>query len=247
MKRLENKTALITGGASGIGRSAVEAFVREGASVIIWDLNEEKGKELTKKLNGDGFKCFFQKVNTAAFDEVQAAAQESISYTGQVDILINNAGITRDATLMKMTQEQWQSVIDVNLTGVFNCTKAFAPHMVERGYGVIINTSSVVALYGNFGQSNYVATKSALIGMTKVWAKELGRKGVRVNAVAPGFIATEMITTVPEKVISGITDRTPLNRLGSPADIAHAYLFLASDEASFISGHCLSVDGGITI
>lgn len=247
MKRLTHKTALITGGASGIGRSAVEAFVREGAAVIIWDLNDEKGKQLKEKLNKEGHSCFFQKVNTASFDEVQTSAQEAISHTGQIDILVNNAGITRDATLMKMTPEQWQSVIDVNLTGVFNCTKAIAPHMVDRGTGSIINTSSVVALYGNFGQSNYVATKSALIGMTKVWCKELGRKGVRVNAVAPGFIATEMITTVPEKVINGITERTPLSRLGTPEDIANAYLFLASDEAAFISGHCLSVDGGITI
>ncbi|MFY8020214.1 MAG: SDR family oxidoreductase, partial [Bacteroidia bacterium] len=166
---------------------------------------------------------------------------------GKLDILINNAGITRDATLAKMSIQDWQSVIDVNLTGVFNCSKAVSQYMVQAGSGKIINTSSVVALYGNYGQSNYVAAKSALIGITKVWARELGRKGINVNAVAPGFIATDMIKTVPEKVINGIIEKTPLQRLGTPEDIANAYVFLSSDAASFINGHCLSVDGGITL
>ena len=244
-KRLENKVAIITGGASGIGKVAVERFIAEGAKVAIWDVNEEKGLALVAELKSD--EVAFFKVNTAHLEEVKQAATATAERFGGLDILINNAGITRDATLLKMQAEQWQQVLDVNLSGVFYCTQAVAPFLIERGGGRIINTSSVVALYGNFGQCNYVAAKSALIGLTKVWAKELGRKNITVNAVAPGFIATEMITTVPEKVIEGLLSRTPLQRLGDPADIAAAYVFLASDEASFISGHCLSVDGGITL
>jgi 3-oxoacyl-[acyl-carrier protein] reductase len=247
MQQLSGQVAVITGGASGIGASAVAAFAHAGASIAIWDVNQEKGLALVDDLIASGKSAAFFQVNTAQAAETSKAAQETLSTFGRIDILINNAGITRDATLLKMTPEQWQQVIDVNLTGVFNCTQAVAPAMIAAGKGSIINTSSVVALYGNFGQTNYVAAKSAVIGMTKVWARELGRKGIRVNAVAPGFIATEMITTVPEKVIDGLLDRTPLQRLGKPEDIAKAYLFLASDDASFITGHCLSVDGGITI
>ncbi|GCD77828.1 beta-ketoacyl-ACP reductase [Thermaurantimonas aggregans] len=246
MKRFEGKTVIITGGAAGIGFTSAKAFSYEGATVVIWDINEDKGHKAVEELSKIS-PAHFLAVNTANSAAVKEALSKTLELVGKVDVLINNAGITRDATLLKMTDEQWQQVIDVNLTGVFNCGRAVAAHMAERGSGVIINTSSVVALYGNFGQSNYVATKSGLIGMTKVWAKELGRKGIRVNAVAPGFIATEMITTVPEKVINALLERTPLQRLGKPEDIASAYLFLASDEASFITGTCLSVDGGITI
>ncbi|KFD39681.1 short-chain dehydrogenase [Schleiferia thermophila str. Yellowstone] len=246
MKRFEGKSVIITGGASGIGYTSALAFLSEGASVLIWDVNEVKGKEAAEKFSKNG-KAFFIQVNTANASSVKEALEASLNLVGGIDVLINNAGITRDATLLKMTDEQWQQVIDVNLTGVFNCGRAVASHMAERGRGVIINTSSVVALYGNFGQSNYVATKSGLIGMTKVWAKELGRKGIRINAVAPGFIETDMITTVPDKIVNALLERTPLQRLGKPEDIAAAYLFLASDEASFITGTCLSVDGGITI
>jgi 3-oxoacyl-[acyl-carrier protein] reductase len=166
---------------------------------------------------------------------------------GGIDILINNAGITRDATLLKMTPEQWNQVIAVNLSGVFHCTKAVALHMVERGKGKIINTSSIVGISGNFGQTNYAATKAGLIGMTKTWARELGPKGITVNAVAPGFIATEMVKKMPEKVLQGMRERTPMRRLGEPRDVANAYLFLASDEADFINGAVLSVDGGLTL
>ncbi|RMG37053.1 MAG: SDR family oxidoreductase, partial [Methanobacteriota archaeon] len=179
--------------------------------------------------------------------QVQSAAETVVKEFGKIDILINNAGITRDARLLKMSPEDWQKVIDVNLTGVFNTTRTIAPFMVENGYGRIINASSVVGLYGNFGQTNYVATKAGVIGMTKVWARELGPKGITVNAIAPGFIATEMIETVPEKVIQLLLEKTPLRRLGQPEDVANAYLFLASEEASFINGAVLSVDGGLTI
>jgi 3-oxoacyl-[acyl-carrier protein] reductase len=247
MKTLEKKVAIITGGADGIGKAAVIRFAEEGAKVIIWDLNVEKGNETADALCNKGFQVSFQKVNTADFSQVEQAAKECIENHGQIDILINNAGITRDSTLKKMTPESWQQVIDVNLTGVFNCTKVVSAYMTERNYGRIINTSSVVALYGNFGQTNYVATKAALIGMTKTLGKELGRKGITVNAVAPGFIATEMVKKMPEQVLEGMKDKTPVGRLGKPEEIAYAYLFLASDEAAFINGAVLSVDGGVVI
>lgn len=247
MKSLENKVAIITGGADGIGKAAVERFAREGATVVIWDLNETKGQELVSSLSKDGMAALFMKINTANYSEVEKAGNEIFGRFGKIDILINNAGITRDSTLKKMTPETWQQVIDVNLTGVFNCTKVVSAFMTEKNYGRIINTSSVVALYGNFGQTNYVATKAGVIGMTKTLAKELGRKGITVNAVAPGFIATEMVARMPENVLQGMKDKTPVGRLGKPEEIASAYLFLASDEAGFINGAVLSVDGGVTV
>ncbi|WKZ70482.1 MAG: 3-oxoacyl-ACP reductase FabG [Melioribacteraceae bacterium] len=247
MKKLQGKTAVITGGAQGIGKATVLKFVNEGANVAIWDLDSDKGISLLNEFKNNDQKVIFYKVNVAKAKEVKDAMQKVISDFRKVDILINNAGITKDSTLKKMTQEQWQQVIDVNLTGVFNCTQAIADHMIENGSGRIINASSVVGLYGNFGQTNYVATKAGVIGMTKVWARELGRKGICVNAVAPGFIATEMVAAMPEKVIQTMEEKTPLGRLGKPEDIANAYCFLASDEASFINGTTLSVDGGIVI
>ena len=247
MKRLENKVAIITGGAGGIGKVTAETFAREGAKVVIWDVNEEAGAATAREIEAAGGVARFARVNTSDLAVVEAAAQAVQDEFGQIDILINNAGITRDASLLKMTPEQWDQVISVNLTGVFNCTKAVAPFMIERSYGRVISASSVVGLYGNFGQTNYVATKAGLIGMTKTWARELGRKGITANAVAPGFIATEMIETIPEKVIETVKGKTPLGRFGKPEEIAHAYLFLASDEAAFINGHTLSVDGGISL
>jgi 3-oxoacyl-[acyl-carrier protein] reductase len=247
MNRLENKVAVITGGADGLGRAAALKFAAEGAHVIIWDMNEEKAKLTLSEIESEGGKAFFAKVNTASYSEVDIATQEAISNFGRIDILINNAGITRDASIKKMTPEMWQQVIDVNLTGVFNCAKCISAGMVEKGYGRIINTSSVVALYGNFGQSNYVATKAGVIGLTKTLARELGRKGVTVNAVAPGFIATEMVKKMPENVLKSMEEKVPLGRLGTPEEIASVYLFLSSDEASYINGATISVDGGITI
>lgn len=247
MKRLENKVAVITGGAQGIGKAAVKRFAEEGAIVIIWDVNEDKANSTINEFKNISDKIEFQKVDVTKLESVSEAAKHIADKHKKIDILINNAGITRDASFLKMTSEQWQQVIDVNLTGVFNCTKAVAPFMVENLYGKIVNTSSVVGLYGNFGQTNYVATKSGIIGMTKVWARELGRKGINVNAVAPGFIATEMVSTVPEKVLDMLKERTPLGKLGEPEDIANAYLFLSSDEAKFINGAVLSVDGGLVL
>lgn len=246
MKRLENKVAIVTGGASGIGKATVEKFVSEGARVSIWDLNEEKGQSLVDNLAPAGL-CEFRKVNVANLADVTANVASLVEAHGRIDILVNNAGITRDALLLKMEEAQFDQVIDVNLKGVFNCAKAVGAVMVQQRSGVIINTSSVVAVYGNFGQTNYVAAKSGIIGMTKVWARELGRKGVRVNAVAPGFIATEMVLTVPEKILDSLREKTPLGRLGEPEDIANAYLFLASDEAAYINGALINVDGGLVL
>ncbi len=247
MKRLENKVAIITGGADGLGKAGAMRFASEGATVVIWDMNEEKGNETATLIETNGGKAVFEKVNTANYSEVENATQKALEQFGKIDILINNAGITRDATLKKMTPEQWQQVIDVNLTGVFNCAKCVSGSMVDKGYGRIINTSSVVALYGNFGQTNYVATKAGVIGMTKTLARELGRKGVTVNAIAPGFIATEMVKKMPENVLKSMEEKVPVGRLGLPEEIASAYLFLASDEAAYINGATISVDGGITI
>jgi 3-oxoacyl-[acyl-carrier protein] reductase len=178
---------------------------------------------------------------------VQAMIEAAVARFGRIDILVNNAGITRDAQLVKMSAEAFDQVVDVNLKGVFHCTQAVAPRMIEQGSGVILNASSVVATYGNFGQSNYVATKAGVVGLTKVWARELGRKGVRVNAVAPGFIRTRMTEGIPDKVMDKLTERIPLHRLGDPEEIANAYLWLASDEASYVTGHTLAVDGGAVI
>ncbi|MBP8903928.1 MAG: 3-oxoacyl-ACP reductase FabG [Paludibacteraceae bacterium] len=247
MMRLKDKIAIVTGGADGIGKATAVKFAAEDATVIIWDLNAEKGAETVKEITENGGKVSFVKVNTAVYAEVEAATKEVVEKFGTLDIIINNAGITRDASIKKMTPELWQQVIDVNLTGVFYCCKCASEVMVEKGYGRIINASSVVALYGNFGQTNYVATKAGLIGMTKTLARELGRKGVTVNAVAPGFIATEMVKKMPPEVLKGMEEKVPLKRLGQPEEIAAAYLFLASDDAAYINGTVLSVDGGITI
>lgn len=242
MNRLEQKVAIVTGGAMGIGKATALRFAQEGAKVAIWDINQEQGQALADEIGGK-----FYAVNTTDLAACEAAASQVAEAFGQIDILINNAGITRDASMKKMTADQWQQVIDVNLTGVFNCTKAVVPYMLEREYGRIISAASVVAHNGNFGQTNYVATKAGVIGMAKVWAKEFGRKGITSNAVAPGFIGTEMVLTIPQKVIDMLTEKTPVPRLGKPEEIAAAYAFLASDEAGFINGAVLNVDGGVTL
>lgn len=244
---LSNKIAVVTGGADGIGKATSIVFAEAGATTLIWDLNEEKGIQTVNEIISKGGKAAFTRVNTALYDEVKAATDAIVAEFGRLDIIVNNAGITRDATLKKMTPELWQQVIDVNLTGVFNCCKCASDVMVENGFGRIINASSVVALYGNFGQTNYVATKAGLIGMTKTMARELGKKGITVNAVAPGFIATEMVKKMPADVLKSMEEKVPLKRLGLPEEIAAAYLFLASDAAAYINGAVLSVDGGITI
>ncbi|KAA3615088.1 MAG: beta-ketoacyl-ACP reductase [Calditrichaeota bacterium] len=244
MERLKDKVAIITGGAQGIGAITAAKFLIEKAHVIIWDVNNEAGEAVAANL---GANASFMKVNVSDKEQVEKAVSEVLEKYNKIDILINNAGITRDSMFHKMEEQQWDQVIDINLKGVFLCGQSVAKVMREQGNGVIINTSSVVAHNGNFGQSNYVAAKSGIIGMTKVWARELGGKGVRVNAVAPGFIATEMVKSVPAKVISMLEEKTPLGRLGNPEDIANAYLFLSSDEAAYVTGAVLNVDGGLVL
>jgi 3-oxoacyl-[acyl-carrier protein] reductase len=251
--RLKDKVVLITGGAAGIGKATAVRFAEEGATVSIGDVNEEVGQATLQALDGDHS---FHKVNVADRQAVQEWVDGVVEKHGRVDVLVNNAGILRDATLVKvkedelikqMSEENFDLVISVNLKGVFNCTQAVVPQMIRQGGGVILNASSVVGLDGNFGQTNYVATKAGVIGMTKVWARELGRNNIRVNAIAPGFILTEMVQAMPDKVLETMKGKTPLKRLGDPRDIANAYLYLASDEASFVSGAVLRVDGGIVI
>ncbi len=241
--RLQNKVAIITGAARGIGQGAAEVFCREGATVIIWDLLAE-GETTAQALRDQGFRCEFMNISTTDVPAIEAAARDIHDRHGRIDILVNNAGITRDKTLLKMSFGEWQQVIDVNLTGVFNCTKVIAPYMVEQKYGRIICTSSIVGVHGAFGQTNYAAAKAGIIGMVRSWAKELGPKGITANAVAPGYIRTPMTDAMPDDVKNQAIATIPTRRIGEPADIAYAYLYLASDEASFVNGHVLAVNGG---
>jgi 3-oxoacyl-[acyl-carrier protein] reductase len=244
MSRLQDKVAIITGGARGIGKATALLFAQEGARVILWDMLDT-GEETAQALRDQGFQAEFMKLSVTDRGTLETAAQKVVQQYGKIDILINNAGITRDRSLLKMSHEEWQQVLDVNLTGVFNCTKAVVPYMVERKYGRIVCTSSVVGITGNFGQTNYSATKAAIIGMVKTWAKELGKYNITANAVAPGFILTDMTDQIPEEVRNQTIATIPVRRMGVPEDIAQAYLYLASDEASYVNGHTLSVNGGV--
>ncbi len=247
MPDLTNRVAIITGGSQGIGRATALRFAAAGARVVIADVADDAGKATVDQLTGNGAEALFVHTDVSDRASTDAMAEAAVDVFGQIDILINNAGITRDATLKKLSEEDFDRVVDVNLKGVFNATKSVLPAMLDAGYGRIVNAASVVGLYGNFGQTNYVASKAGVIGMTKTWARELGRKGITVNALAPGFIDTEMVESVPEKVINQLENRTPVGRLGHPEDVAHAYAFLASEEAAFITGTVLSVDGGLVL
>ncbi len=243
---IQDKIAIITGGAKGIGKATAEKFMNNGAHVVLIDI-DKRVLDVASAFRKDGKKCYATICDLTNSEETKKAIEEIVNEVERIDILINNAGITQDSSFKKMSQDQWQKVIDVNLTGVYNCTKACIPHMIENGGGSIINASSIVGLYGNFGQTNYAATKAGVIAMAKTWARELGRYNIRSNAVAPGFIKTEMIETVPDTIITDIENKTPLNRLGTKEDIANAYLFLASDMAAFVTGTVLSVDGGLVL
>ena len=232
---LKDKVVIVTGGAAGIGRATAEAFESEGAKVVVWDVPH---------------------VDVTQTEIVNAATADVIAQHGRIDVLVNNAGIVRDSQLVKwkdgqvisqMDDATFDAVINVNLKGVFACTRAVVPHMIQGGGGVVLNASSIVGLYGNFGQTNYAATKAGVISFTKTWARELGKFNIRVNCVAPGFIATDMVKAMPQKVLDGMAAHTPLGRMGEPADIANAYVWLASSAAKFVHGAVLSVDGGLVL
>ncbi|MEW9670994.1 3-oxoacyl-ACP reductase FabG [Ammoniphilus sp. 3BR4] len=245
--RLKEQVAIVTGGGSGLGREASLLFAQEGAAIAVWDINAEQGEETVKLIQARGGSAQFYQVDVGDEKKVRETVEQVQHQHSKIDILINNAGITRDAMIHKMAPEQWEQVIRINLTGVFNCTHAVVPYMREKGYGRIISTSSVVGIYGNMGQTNYAAAKAGVIAMTKTWAKELGPKGINVNAVAPGFIKTPMTDAVPEKILRMMEDKVPLKRLGEAKDIANAYLFLASAESAYINGCVLNVDGGLVL
>jgi 3-oxoacyl-[acyl-carrier protein] reductase len=240
---MKDKVVIITGAARGIGKASAEIFAQKGARVYLWDVlpvGEETATEIVK----NGGIATFMHVSVTDNASIAAAVEKIMAKEGRVDVLINNAGITRDKSMLKMSQEELQLVIDINLTGVFNCSKAIFPIMVAQKYGRVICTSSIVGTTGNFGQTNYVATKAAIIGMVKTWAKEFGKHNITANAVAPGFIQTDMTDLIPAELLDKMVQEIPAKRMGMPEDIAHAYLFLASDEASFINGHCIAVNGG---
>jgi 3-oxoacyl-[acyl-carrier protein] reductase len=250
---MEDKVVLITGGAAGIGKATASRFIEEGAQAVICDVDREAGEATVNEL---GPQAEFYKVDVSDRQAVQAWVDDVITRNKRIDVLVNNAGVLRDNQLVRvkngelikqMSEQDFDLVISVNLKGVFNCAQAVSTHMIRQGGGVILNATSIVGLDGNFGQTNYVASKAGVIGMTKVWARELGRYNIRVNAVAPGFTLTEMVRQMPENILEGMIAHTPLRRMGDPRDIANAYLFLASDQASFITGNILRVDGGIIV
>jgi 3-oxoacyl-[acyl-carrier protein] reductase len=245
--RLADKVSIITGAAQGIGLATALKFAQEGAIVIVCDVKQQAVDAAVEQCQALGASARGFVVDVTQRDMVDAMVKAVHAQFGRVDVLVNNAGITQDARLQKMTLEQFDRVIDVNLRGVFHCAQAVTDLMVAQGSGVILNASSVVGIYGNFGQTNYAATKFGVIGFTKTWSRELGPKGIRVNAVAPGFIATPILNSMPEKVIHDMVDRVPLKRLGKAEDIANVYAFLASDEAAYVNGAVLEVSGGMTV
>ena len=247
MTRLHDKIALITGAAQGIGLATARKFAREGAIVIVCDRDAAAVDAAVAELRAIDPRAWGQACDVTRREQVDALVAAVHARHGRLDVLVNNAGITRDARLVKMTLEQFDAVIDVNLRAAFHCAQAVAPGMIERGAGVILNASSVVGLYGNFGQTNYAASKAGVIGLTKTWARELGPKGVRVNAVAPGFVRTHMLDSIPDEVMQLMRERVPLQRLAEPDELANVYAFLASDEASYVNGAVLEVGGGMTV
>lgn len=245
--RLKDRVSLITGAANGIGLATAHRFAEEGAIVAVTDMNQAAVESAVAAIQSAGGQAVGYVMNVMDRASVDGAVKALTDQYGRIDVLINNAGITKDARLIKMTEEQFDAVIGVNLKGVFNCTQAVVPHMLEKGAGAIVNASSVVGLYGNFGQTNYAATKFGVIGLTKTWARELGPKGIRVNAVCPGFIETSLLSSIPEDVLNKLREHSWQRRLGRPEEMANVYLFLASDEASYVNGIALEASGGISL
>jgi len=252
----QKRVVIVTGGAAGIGRATARRFARDGARVAVWDVKADDPEALARELGEAGGEGVFQQVDVTDAAAVEAAVAAVIERFGRIDVLVNNAGILRDGQLVKwkdgaklaeMSERDFDAVVSVNLRGVFLCTRAVVPHLIAGGGGVVLNASSVVGLYGNFGQTNYAATNAAVISLTRTWARELGRHNIRVNAVAPGFIGTEMVRAMPAKVLESMVAHTPIGRMGKPEDIAEAYAWLASDAAGFVHGTVLSVDGGLVV
>lgn len=243
MNNLEGQVAIVTGGARGIGKGICEVFCKHGATVVSWDVIEE-GQASAEAIAANGGNISFRKTDITNREDVKNATEEAFQQHGRIDILINNAGIIRDRTIHKMSFDEWDSVISVNLTGTFNATKAVIPYMKQAGYGRIVSASSINGILGAFGQTNYSATKAGIIGFTKALAKEVGKYGITANAVAPGFIRTAMTDSMPEEIVNAAIAQIPVRRIGTPEDMAYAYLFLASKEAGFVNGHTLSANGG---
>ena len=245
--RLKDKVAIITGAGRGIGQATAIKFAREGAKVVVCDLSEEAIAETLALCGEAGAQTLGCVANVTDTKSLKAMVQATLAKFGRIDCLVNNAGIVADAQMKNMTEDQFDNVIAVNLKGVFNATKAVVDTMIAQQSGVILNSSSIVGLYGNFGQTNYAAAKFGVIGMAKTWARELGRKGIRSNAVCPGFISTSILATIPEKVINALEEKVPMGRLGKPEDVANTFAFLASDEACYINGAVIEVSGGLVI
>jgi 3-oxoacyl-[acyl-carrier protein] reductase len=238
----ENKVVMVTGGAAGIGRATAAGFAKEGAKVAICDVNPEAGKITAESL---GPEATFQQVDVSDNQSVNDWVESVVSQYGQIDVLVNNAGITRDGLIMRMKEADWDAVLNVNLKSAFNCTKAVSKTMVKQRSGRIINLASVVGVIGNPGQANYVASKAGIIGLTKAVAKEFASRGITVNAVAPGFIETDMTASLPEKARETMLAQIPLGRAGADLDVAEAVMFLASDKAAYITGQVIHVSGGM--
>lgn len=245
--RLKDKVSIITGAGRGIGQATAVKFAREGAKVVVCDLSADAIAETVQLCENEGAQTLGVVADVTDVKSLRAMVDATLAKFGRIDCLVNNAGIVADAQIKNMTDEQFDRVIAVNLKGVFNCTKAVVDTMLAQKSGVILNSSSIVGLYGNFGQSNYAAAKFGVIGMAKTWARELGRKGIRSNAVCPGFVATSILATIPEKVIKALEEKVPMGRLGRPEDIANTFAFLASDDASYINGAVIEVSGGLVI
>jgi 3-oxoacyl-[acyl-carrier protein] reductase len=245
--RLVDNVAIITGAGSGIGHATAVKFAREGAKVAVCDINERAAHDVSMEINESGGTAVHFHVDVTSRESIAAMVEGVMAKWGRIDTLVNNAGIVQDAQLKKMTDEQFDRVIDVNLKGVYNCTRAVVDIMLDQRSGCILNASSIVGLYGNFGQTNYAASKFAVIGMMKTWARELGKKGIRSNAICPGFIETPILKSMPHKVVQMMEEKVPLGRLGRPEEIANTYAWLASSEASYITGAVIEVSGGVTI
>jgi 3-oxoacyl-[acyl-carrier protein] reductase len=245
--RLKGKVSIITGGGRGIGQATALKFAREGAVVIVSDMNQATVDETLEAIRKEGYEAMGFVVDVTKRSDIDAMVQAVMAKHGRIDVLVNNAGIVMDAQLKKMSDVAFDKVIDVNLKGTYNCARAVVDIMVEQQSGVILNASSIVGIFGNFGQTNYAASKFGVIGMVKTWARELGRKGIRANAVCPGFVETPILASIPDKVLESMRERVPMGRLGKPEDIANTYAFLASDEASYINGAVIEVSGGATI